>query len=170
MPTLVIDESAYAPLSLGRNDVMHTQIQRRFAQEELGYPVWGLSPSASPGGGYGEYGIPILGSRGYGGGVVTPHASVLALATDRVAAIANLRRLIEAYPIYGEYGFYDAVDPVTGKVVHAYLALDQSMILIAIANAVRDHAVQKLFAADPILQRALPVISVEDFFDTAGAE
>ena len=60
MPTLVVDERRHAPESLGRNDVVHAALQRRHALEKLGYPVWGMSPSATPAGdGYGEFGVPI---------------------------------------------------------------------------------------------------------------
>lgn len=39
-----------------------------------------------------------------------PHAAVLALLTESVAAVANLRQLAKRYPVYGDFGFYDAVD------------------------------------------------------------
>ena len=135
MPTLVLDEARHAPASLGANGTAHVIVQRRYTLETLGYPVWGMSPSATPSGvGYGEFGVRVLGSLGYLHGAVTPHASALALAVTPVEAVANLRRLAERYHIYGDFGFYDAVDPVSGEVAHAYLALDQSMILIAAAN------------------------------------
>ena len=95
MPVLVVDEQRFAAQSLGANDVAHVLVQRRFATEELGYPVWGMSPSATPtGDGYGEYGVPVLGTRGYRPGAVTPHASALALIVDPEAAVA-LEVLIE---------------------------------------------------------------------------
>ena len=166
MPLLVLDELRYAPASLGKNALAHTELSRRFALEHLGYPVWGLSPSSTPSGdGYGEYGARILGARGYPAGVVTPHAAALALLIEPAAATANLRQLAERYPIYGDFGFYDAVDPKTGQVAYNYLALDQSMILIALANHLRDGVIQKYFAADPIMQRALPLLSAERFFE-----
>src|SRR5262249_4084002 len=66
MPTLVLDEGRLFPESLGRNDVVHTEVQRRAALDDLHYPVWGLSSSSIPdGGGYGEYGIRALGILGY---------------------------------------------------------------------------------------------------------
>ena len=146
MPLLVLDESRYAPASLGRNAAAHTELSRRFALEHLGYPVWGLSPSSTPGGdGYGEYGARVLGARGYPAGAVTPHAAALALLTEPAAATANLRQLAERYPLYGDFGFYDAVDPKTGQVAYNYLALDQSMILIALANHLRDGVIQQIF-------------------------
>jgi hypothetical protein len=166
MPLLVLDEVHYAPASLGRNALAHARIQRRFALEHLGYPVWGLSPSSTPAGNsYGEFGIRILGARGYRAGAVTPHAAALALLADPVPAIANLRQLAKRYPLYGDFGFYDAVNPRGGQVAHNYLALDQSMILIALANHLRDGVVQRYFAADPIIRRVLPLLRDERFFD-----
>ena len=81
------------------------------------------------------------------------------------AAVENLRALAERYPIYGEYGFYDAVDPKTGEVAHAYLTLDQAMSFVAMANYLKDGCTQKRFAADPIAQRALPILAGEDFLE-----
>lgn len=166
MPALLLDEQQYAPHSLGANDEVHARVQQRFANEELAYPVWGLSPSAAPvGDAYGEYGVQILGVRGYAAGAVTPHATALALAVAPEAALANLRALAQRYPIYGEYGFYDAVDPLTGTVAYTYLALDQSMLFIALANYLNDHCIQKHFASDPIAQKVLPMVGAERFFD-----
>src|SRR5262249_38464937 len=117
MPTLVLDEPRHAPASLGANDTAHAVVQRRFPTEALGLPVWGFSPATVPGpAGYGEHGVPDLGTLGYPPGVVTPHAAALALAVEP-AATANLRALAERYPLYGDFGFYDAVDPKTGAVV-----------------------------------------------------
>jgi hypothetical protein len=168
MPTLLADERALAPKSLGRNGEVHVEVQRRFATEELGLPVWGMSPSAAPGPdgyGYGEYGVKVLGTHGYQDAVVTPHAAALALDFAPEASVAVLRRLAELYPIYGEFGFYDAVSPRTGEVAYAYLSLDQSMIFLALANHLRDGVLRKRFAADPIAQKALPLLAGEDFFD-----
>ena len=75
-------------------------MQRRYALETLGYPVWGMSPrSATPTGmGYGEYGVRVLGSLGYPSGAVTPHASALALAVTPAEAVAEpSHRLAERY-------------------------------------------------------------------------
>jgi hypothetical protein len=166
MPVLLLDEQRYAPKSLGANDAAHAEIQRRYAGTQLAYPVWGLSPSATPAGdSYSEYGVQILGMRGYLAGAVTPHASALALAVTPTAALANLRALAQRYAIYGDYGFYDAVDPAAGAVAYKYLTLDQSMLFIALANYLNDHCIQKHFAADPIAQKVLPMIGEEDFFD-----
>jgi hypothetical protein len=145
---------------------VHAQVQERYARSHLGYPVWGLSPSATPAGvGYHEYGTRVLGSRGYRAGAVTPHATALALGFHEDAAVAALRRLATDYPIYGEYGFYDAVDPLGRGVAHAYLALDQAMLFVAVANRLSGGAVPRLFAADPIVARILPLLGEESWFD-----
>jgi hypothetical protein len=168
MPTLVLDERRHAPKSLGANDERHAAIQRRFAAAAPGGPVWGMSPCSVPGkeseDAYSEYGVRPLGMRGYKGGVVTPHASALAIAFAPEAAVESLRELAERYDVYGEFGFYDAVDPATGQVARSYMALDQSMVLIALANFLTDGAIQRRFSADPIVERFLPVLGVEDFF------
>jgi hypothetical protein len=125
-----------------------------------------MSPSSTPGSnGYGEYGVRVLGSHGYPEGVVSPHAAALALLTEPEAATRNLRRLAERYAIYGDFGFYDAVIPSTGEVAYVHLCLNQAMILIAIADHLADHAIQKRFAADPIIQPVLDLIGFENFFN-----
>src|SRR5207247_2674274 len=102
MPTHVVDEEHHAPLSLGANDAAHVAVQRRYALEDLGYPVWGLSPSSTPGNdGYGEYGVRVLGSLGYGVGAVAPHAVALAIGVARAEAAEELRTLADIYAVYG---------------------------------------------------------------------
>jgi hypothetical protein len=166
MPTLVVDEKSLAPRSLGRNAEVHVEVQRRYAIERLRWPVWGMSPCAAPApDGYGEYGVPLLGARGYGDGAVTPHAVGLALPVEPLEATANLRRLVENYDIYGDYGFYDSVNPRTGVVGQAYLVLDQAMLFIALANHLDAGVMQKRFASDPIASRALSILADEDFLD-----
>jgi hypothetical protein len=166
MPSLLLDELRYAPASLGRNNRLHATIQRRYALEDLGYPVWGLSPGVSPATGtYAEYGVTPLGTRGYTAGAVTPHAAALALVVMPEAAITNLRQLAQRYPVYGDFGFYDSVDPISGQVAYHYLYLGQAMLFIAVVNHLTDYAIHQLFAADPILQRVLPLLALEQFFD-----
>ena len=47
-------------------------------------------------------------------GVVTPHASFLALRYAPHEAVANLRALSGGLPIYGPLGFQDSVDVSAG--------------------------------------------------------
>ena len=165
MPVLALDERVFAPRSLGRNDEVHVEIQRLYAAQ-LGQPVWGMSPSSTPDSvDYGEFGAAPLGIVGYRAGIVTPHASALALAVAPEAATANLRAIASRYDAYGDFGLYDAVDPASGAVAHSYLSLDQAMSFVALANHLKDGCVQKRFAADPIASAVLPMLRDEDFSD-----
>jgi hypothetical protein len=166
MPTLVLDELRLAPASLGDDDRRHVALQQRVATRDLGLPVWGLSPALRPdGAGYGEYGVRALGMLGYPAGAVTPHASALAVAVDPAGALGNLRTIATRWDAYGDWGFYDAVDPATGAVARSYLVLDQAMTFIALANHLCQGCLQRRFAADPLVAPALPVIAAEHFFD-----
>jgi hypothetical protein len=63
--------------------------------------------------------------------------------------------------VYGAHGFFDAVDPTTGSVGHRILVLDQSMTMAALDNALRDRALQRHFAADPVSQAAHTNLALE---------
>lgn len=174
MPTMILDEKNLAPRGLGFNDKMHALGQMRFALEALKMPVWGMSPSSKPEGGYSEYGAKPFGAKGYKAGVVTPHATALCLELIPKEAIANLRKMLELYDIYGEYGFYDAVtvipekdnpDSKEGLVARKYLALDQGMLLVAINNYLNDGGIRKRFHADPTMKKAEKLLTSEIFFD-----
>jgi hypothetical protein len=167
-PPLMVDESKFAPHSLGRND--RATVEAHIAQaHEVGASVWGLSPCSVPGrgpGGYHEFGVPQIGTVGsYGVGVVTPHASALALQLVPGEATRNLRGLITRYPeICGPYGPYDAVDANTGQVCRAYLALDQEMLLLAIVNYLRGGCIQKAFHRySGVAERLEPILGIEAF-------
>jgi hypothetical protein len=165
MPTLCLDEKGLAPESLGQNDLVHAKIHVDYALNELGYPVWGMSPSSVPEGGYSEYGVAPLGSKGYKPGVVTPHVTGLAVNFIPEEAAANFRKMIELYDIYGEYGFYDAVTVKTGRVAYKYLALDQGMLFGGLVNYLTNGALIKYFMQDPIAQKAKEVLSAEKLFE-----
>ncbi len=169
MPTVVLEEKMLAPEGLGKNDAVHAQGQMRYAQEELGMPVWGMSPSADPHDSYSEFGAKPFGIKGYKAGVVTPHASALALEFMPAEAVQNLRKLIKLYDIYGEYGFYDAVSVADKKVSRKYYSLDQGMILIAINNYLNDGAIRKRFHADPEMKKSEKLLTAEKFFE-AGSQ
>ena len=170
MPTIVLEEKKLAPEGLGKNDAVHALGQMRYAREELGIPIWGMSPSADPNGSYSEYGAKPFGIKGYKAGVVTPHASVLALEFMPVEAVQNLRKLIELYDIYGEYGFYDALSVADGKIARKYYSLDQGMILIAINNYLHDGAIRKRFHADTEMKKCENLLTAEKFFEETSQD
>jgi len=99
----------------------------------------------------------------YGEGIVTPHAAFLALDFDLAAAMANLRALQGNFEgLYGVGGFKDAVNVETGQVADRYLALDQGMVIAAIANELTDDQLQGYLATtlQPSLQ---PLMEMEQF-------
>ena len=167
MPALVIHEQKFAPKGLGLNDRVVTELQRDYALKEKKYPVWGISPAATSDGRrwmYGEYGVKKLGAKGYPDrGVITPHASFLALDALPKDAIKNIRKLL-TFNIYGEYGFYDSITFPSQKVNTQYLALDQGMILISIANYLKKGVIQEYFHKDPVGKKAKELLGQEDFF------
>lgn len=154
MPTLVLQERELAKRGLGLNNRIATELQRDYALKEKHYPVWGISP-ASVGSGrswkYEEFGISELGAKGYRDReIVTPHVSFLALDSLPSDAIKNIRNLLKFEGLYGEYGFYDAVNVRNRKANPQYLALDQGMSFVALCNYLKNGSIQKRFHADPI--------------------
>ncbi len=163
MANLVVPETEWGPHSFGLNDVRWAEVQQTYDTQELGLPVWGMSPSstADDTGDYGGFGVEGL---AFGSSAplawcttcatettVSPHASAIALPVIPQQAYDNLARLRGLYPgIYtSDGGFYDAVDPSTGSIGHRRLVLDQSMIMAGIDDALNNGALQRYFAADP---------------------
>ncbi len=186
MVPLFVPESRWAPRSWGVNHPLYVRAQIEHGLVEACYGFWGFSPACRPGGGYRTYGVDALGTciNGYTSndqavpagmgkqpgsfahGVVTPHASFLALRYKPHESMANLRSLEEKFSIYGTYGFHDSVDLSSGKVADCVLALDQGMIMAAIANALADDAIQHAFSDGPIETALRPLMGPEEF--TAG--
>jgi Putative glucoamylase/Protein of unknown function (DUF3131) len=175
MANLVVPETTWGPHSFGLNDLRWAQVQVRYATQELGYPVWGMSPSstADDTGDYGGFGAEgqAFGTSGplawcetcATETTVSPHASAIALPVLPQEALANLETLRSDYPgVYtSDGGFYDAVNPVTGAVGHRRLVLDQSMIMAALDDALNRGALQRRFAADPVAWAARLYLSTE---------
>lgn len=169
MNNLVIPETVWGTRSFGLNDLRYAQAQIAYAQQTLHYPVWGLSPSSTPDdtGGYDAYGAHALATNAnccpYDETAITPHASFLALDVDPQEAFTNIENLLTHYKIFDRYGFFDAVNPITGQVGHRYLVLDQSMIMAALDNALRGNLMQQHFAQDPVIAAAQPYLAEEQF-------
>ena len=170
MDNLVIPETQWGVRSFGRNDLLYPQAQIAYDTQTLHYPVWGLSPSSTPDdtGNYDAYGAHNLASNSnccpYDETAVTPHASFLALVVAPQQAFQNIQALRSLYPsIYDRYGFFDAVNPMTGQVGHRYLVLDQAMIMAGLDNALRFEQMQNHFAQDPVIQAVRPYLSMETF-------
>jgi hypothetical protein len=196
MVPLLVPEARWGPGSWGVNHPLYVRAQIEHGLEEAGYGYWGFSPSNNPSGGYREYGVdaiglnpdgyasnndntlvdygfgdcrpaqPVPGPEAYTNGVVTPHASFLALPYARRAALENLANLRRDFDVYGEGGFFDAVNVDTGQVSRYWLALDQGMIMAAIANELTGDRLQRYFTRGAVEKAIRPLLAMEEF--TAG--
>lgn len=193
MVDLFVPEAEWGPESWGRNHPLYVRAQIEHGMGEAGYGYWGFSPASDPAGGYREYGVDALGMdpagytsdqertsvdpgwddpacprepsvpAGYGDGVVTPHASFLALPYAHDAAMDNLAALRSDPGAYGPGGFYDAVAVGSGTVAETYLALDQGMVMAALGNELRQDSVQRCTVRGAIRQVIEPLLAIEEF-------
>ena len=126
-----VSESAYA-----RVDAHHTYQYRSFGVAGLGFKC-GLEDDR----------------------VVSPYASLLAVALRPRAVVANVARL-EAMGMLGTYGLFEAVDLTADRVpegqaysvVRSYMAHHQGMLLVALGNALTARTMIDRFHADPLVQ------------------
>jgi hypothetical protein len=109
---------------------------------------------------------PLPPPSAYTNGVVTPHATFLALDFAPEAALLNLENLRQDFDIYGEWGFWDSVNVDTGEVAYYVLALDQGMIMASLGNALRNDRLQHYFVHGEFTKVIRPLIAIEEF--TAG--
>jgi hypothetical protein len=186
MPNIVVPETSWGTRSFGLADARTVQVQIKYATQQLGYKVWGMSPSstADDTGDYNAYGVEGLTFPYYGTGadashpndrlaqcqnpacdaetVVTPYASFIAMDVAPQQAYDNIAALRADYPgLYGPDGFYDAVNPTTGAVGQRDLVLDQSMIMASLDNALNNRAIQRDFARDSVSWAAREYLSME---------
>lgn len=193
MPSLFVPEERWGPRSWGVNHPLTVTAQIHHGLAEAGYGYWGFSPSNTPEGGYAAYGVDAIGmnpdgyfsnedntgvDHGFAGcrdgkpdpapsaytnGVVTPHASFLALRFAPRDALANLAKLRSDFDVYGEWGFRDSVNVDTGAVSDGYLSLDQGMILGAIGNALGGDVLRRSFATQDVRKALQPILQMEVF-------
>ena len=99
----------------------------------------------------------------YGDGVVTPHASFLAMMHEPNEAFANLAGIERDLKAYGRGGFFDAVAVRSGQIARRYLSLDQAMVMGAVGNVLCSDVIRRAFST-PAVERVLrPVIGAEEF-------
>jgi hypothetical protein len=128
---------------------------------------WGISESAhfetDPAGNFQYYafGLPHLSLRNgeLNKLVISPYSSFLALHVDAPASVRNLRKMA-GDGWFGPYGFYESADYSASKrswrprceLVRCWMAHHQGMILMSLANFLRDGIVQRWFHSDPRVQ------------------
>ncbi len=191
MVPLFVPEEKWGPRSWGVNHPLYVQGQIEHGMDEAGYGYWGFSPSNNPAGGYREYGVDMLGLDGpgytsdqertdweqpyegcrpgepaptqYGDGVVTPHASFLALRYAPDAALANLAKMRENFDAYGPGGFFDAIAVRSGQVSKRYLSLDQGMIMAALGNELAGDSMRRYVSQGGLQSQVRPLMKMEEF-------
>lgn len=125
-----------------------TEAQIAYAQDE-GYEAWGLSDSYDVGdGGYVQQGAPPAGlvPTETRPGLVTPHASALALITPLTTeAVTNLQTIADTYPCAynSQYGFLDSVmtnpdAPDYAQCSNRFSSLNQEWIFLTLINENND--------------------------------
>lgn len=193
MPSLLVPEEQWGPTSWGLNHPITVAVQEKHGEDAGygywgfspssnpagGYREYGVDLAGMKADGYlsdqentdvdQSYRDCPDADRGhnpdpsFGDGVVTPHASFLALGYDPAAAVANLRGIENDLHAYGPGGFYDAVAVKSGTIAKRYLSLDQSMILAAVSNAVDHGAMRRHFADDQVRDALQPLMAAQTF-------
>jgi hypothetical protein len=145
---------------IGRSAADFAYAQMIYA-EQLGLPVWGWSACWAPDDrylGWGTLEVPV----------VTPHAPGMAAMVYPHKAAECLRKLEgmgvrEPFTEDGKtyrFGFRDSINLDTKAVCKRYVGpLDQAMMFLALANALDDGLVQKLFESHPTVQRGRKIIA-----------
>ena len=193
MVPLFVPEEKWGKRSWGINHPLYVEGQIKHGLREAGYGFWGFSPSNNPSGGYREYGVDQLGMDGagytsdqertsvdqpygdcpgregspppteYGDGVVTPHASFLALRYKHNKAMKNLKAIKSSFDSYGRGGFFDAVAVRSGEVSKRYLSLDQGMIMAALGNELSGDNMRNYVARGSVKRKLRPLMRMERF-------
>ena len=192
MVELFVPEAEWGPTSWGINHPRYVQAQIEHGLEEAQYCCWGFSPSNNALDEYHEYGVDAIGMfpdgypsnddntlvdsgcppdrppqpppspEAYTNGVVTLHATFLALEFAPEEALENLANLRRDFDVYGKFGFYDGVNVQTGEVSRCHLALDQGMIMAALANYLQDDRLENYFG--PQIEAGVqPLLAAETF-------
>ena len=145
-----------------------------------GYRVYGVDEIGMDAGGNPSNNDNTLVDRGYAGcdgrpalpdppqsaytnGIVTPHATFLALRWRPDEALAALAKLERDFGAWTPLGFYDAVNVGTGQLSRAYLSLDQGMIMAALGNALGHDVLRNAFATRDLEHAVRPAVGVEEF-------
>jgi hypothetical protein len=195
MVPLFVPEETWGQRSWGRTHPLYVRGQIEHGLSEADYGYWGFSPSNNPAGGYREYGVDQLGLDGpgytsdqerttvdqpyegcragspapttYGDGVVTPHASFLAMRYAPHAAMRNLKAIAKDFDAYGPGGFYDSVAVRSGQVSQRYLSLDQGMVMAAVGNALADDDMRRYVSRGDMRDTLRPLMRMEVFSASA---
>ncbi len=143
------------------------RMQKRFHAKTPHGSVFGTSESgyfsfdADMNYAYRAFGVPSLALRCGGGDelVISPYSSFLFLPLGKSAAIQNLERLKKC-GMYGEYGFYEALDFTPKRVgktpciVKSVMSHHLGMSFLALCNSVFEGRMRKRFMRDAAMASA----------------
>ena len=99
----------------------------------------------------------------YGDGVVTPHASFLAMMFERGEATANLERIQDELGAYGAGRLLRRGRDRRGPSSRRYLSLDQAMVMGALGNVLAKDVLRRAFSTPDVESALRPVIGIEEF-------
>ncbi|MGH3385205.1 MAG: glucoamylase family protein [Nocardioidaceae bacterium] len=129
-----------------------------------GYPSNNDGTKVDPGfEGCGREPQPLPGPEDFTNGVVTPHASFLALRYAPDEAVQNLDNLERDFDIYTQWGFRDSVNVDSGVVSPFFLSLDQGMVMAALGNHLADDMLRDAFMTTQFEGRLRPLMAMETF-------
>ena len=113
---------------------------------------------------YRAFGVPRLAvSTGVGDTVISPYSSFLFLSMGKSIVMKNFDRL-KRCGMYGEYGFYEALDFTPSRVgkspciVKSYMSHHLGMSLLAICNSVFDGKMRRRFMQNPVMASAAELL------------
>ena len=148
----------YGVDALGMNPLGYFSDQLRPAPD----PDSGIPPGTNYDVGFGDCRPATNPHPDFGLGVVTPHASFLAMMFERGEATANLLRIQHRLGAYGAGGFFDAV-AIDGTIARRYLSLDQAMVMGALGNVLGKGLLRQAFSTPDVEKALRPVIGIEEF-------
>ena len=106
---------------------------------------------------------------GHGDGVVTPHASFLALRYAPEAALQNLANLEADFDCWADGGFLDSVAVRSGRVSRRHLAVGQGMVMAALGNALAGDSLREHVSGGTFARTPEPLVRQEVFASRAAA-
>ena len=159
-------------------------VDRQIAYGRYKNVPWGISESgyyrfdAAKNYQYRGFGVPGLGfRRGLSEDlVISPYASLLALATHPQAVLKNIDRFAELHML-GRYGLYEAIDYTTSRlppgqksaVVRSYMVHHHALSLLSLTNFIQGDSMVHRFHADPRVQ-SVQLLLQEQIPDRAPVE
>jgi len=146
-----------------------TEAQIAYA-EDNSYTSWGISDCFAPSGDYVERGAPPCANCDPDDGLITPHASALALNTSyETDVLPNLQELSDCPGAYSDdYGFKDSVYWGCSDVADRFVTLDQAWIFLSLVNHEKGTIWKYLYRDLGVVTAHKEMYPIEDDSDSDG--